>query len=706
MKKLIFAFLIIMAFFELQAQNNANNSATIRQQMAKIRQSTNWDDPVAAKKANEEIQKLAKQMTGGKSLPIELNNQPPDPNAKQKNVDFEVKSVATQENIVAIADRYFKRSYKAMDVFARSTFDQDYKTAEKAEFSFEAVRKLTGIGGVLITFGNDHNTACVYLASAVKLAPTDTLSINNFGGYLRAIDSTEVSVPVLLYANKLFSGSPVIHTQLGNSYFELNDFAKAESNYKEALKYNPDFGQAHSALCELYLQQGRIQDAITELFAGVKGMGCSYADASKKFANVQQQYGNSSGKSEADTKESFWNEIKKNVAPSKGASQPGSGLGRVKMPVFPDCKKVEDWLEGGGYSNAVLAYQDFGNYDMSFIRQFQNVQNQLPSLPPDAILRDYPNERIALDCITEMFFGYSELESEKYTKSINEISQRVNDAKELYLKKFTEFAKDGLTCAMGCGGNDKCLKECHRIFCAKECPNANNFNEKLKQAYNDYRTLFSQHTSKQIKFLNDLYSFTDPWIGKIYSPYWSRIYAYEIKRVALSIVGNCFAAYPQLFQMPAHNDCGTDCSPYAMPFVEKPDDVNKEDPEANSCPENSKLKISILICEIGLDCESIEVGCTAGVSGSLKRNFKRKSTTVFIGVGLKMSLGVVSAGAKAGVAITADQNWEVEDVGGKMDLSVSAGVGAASVGASSSGSYTVMTGMKAKVGIVGAGKLK
>src|ERR1035437_616476 len=108
MRQFILLILIFLITCATNAQKTNGSAASIRQEMATIRQTTNWDDPVAAKKANEEIQKLAKQMTGGKSLPIELNNQPPDPNAKQKNVDFEVKSVATQENIVAIADRYFK----------------------------------------------------------------------------------------------------------------------------------------------------------------------------------------------------------------------------------------------------------------------------------------------------------------------------------------------------------------------------------------------------------------------------------------------------------------------------------------------------------------------------------------------------------------------------------------------------------------------
>lgn len=44
--------------------SEAQSTDQIRQEMAKIRQTTNWDDPVAAKKANERIRELAKKLMG------------------------------------------------------------------------------------------------------------------------------------------------------------------------------------------------------------------------------------------------------------------------------------------------------------------------------------------------------------------------------------------------------------------------------------------------------------------------------------------------------------------------------------------------------------------------------------------------------------------------------------------------------------------
>lgn len=60
--------LLLCLFFVSIVTAQNQNPNEIRQKMAKIRQSTNWDDPVASKKANDEIKKLAKQlMLGGQN---------------------------------------------------------------------------------------------------------------------------------------------------------------------------------------------------------------------------------------------------------------------------------------------------------------------------------------------------------------------------------------------------------------------------------------------------------------------------------------------------------------------------------------------------------------------------------------------------------------------------------------------------------------
>ena len=62
-------FLLILTLFywSVSGAQNTQSPGQIRQEMARIRQTTNWDDPAAAKKANEQIKELAKKLMAGNS---------------------------------------------------------------------------------------------------------------------------------------------------------------------------------------------------------------------------------------------------------------------------------------------------------------------------------------------------------------------------------------------------------------------------------------------------------------------------------------------------------------------------------------------------------------------------------------------------------------------------------------------------------------
>ncbi|MFN8253658.1 MAG: tetratricopeptide repeat protein [Ferruginibacter sp.] len=643
------------------------------------------------KMSKAEVMRMKEQLISkSKEMQQQMQTRLQPPAKKNQPADFKVKEAITKESILNIAGRFYKRSYTKLTVVEKSRFDQDMKSAVKDTFSSEAVRKLSAIGGALITFGNEHHIACVYLAAAVKSKPGDTLCVNNFGAYLRAIDSVAVSVPVLLYANKIYAQSPVILTQLGNSYFELHDFVKAEKYYKEALQYNPGFGQAHSSLCELYIQQNRLKDALVELFAGVKNIGCSYSSAAANFNYLQQQA------EAADTKESFWNETKNNIRPEDALAPLVPDDNKIKMPDFPTISVLADWMEGGGYAAAVKAYKSYMDVNTAFVESFVKIHKEVPQLPPNVVLRDFPNERMALDCITEFFHWQSSEEFKKYDKKLDDIKSQMFEVMQVYMKKHELYVKNFITCSNDCGTDQACIAECRRVFCVNDCPAANECNQQLQSLYLKFPQAFTETKKNQEKILDDLYAFTGQWYSKIESPYWSRIYAYEIRRVALTILGNTYAAYPQAFLFPVHNDCGTDCSVYVNPAPTEPGPTEKKNPKGAECGLPGKIKFSVAICELGLDCESVEIGCTEIISTSVKRNFVKKTTTAFLGLGVKGDAGIISAGAKAGVQVTVSDNMEVDDVGFKSEMSVSAGWGPAKASASSAVSYTVMTGLSAK----------
>jgi tetratricopeptide (TPR) repeat protein len=669
------------------------SSDQIRQRMAEIRKTTNWDDPAAAEKANAEIRKLAGQLGGAQPAMSFNKTTAPAENAASPGTFTVRPNEITTANIVAIADRFYNRSYKALGASGRTRFDQHLKEAMAEEFSLQAVRKLAGTGGILLSIGDDHNLACVYLASAVKAMPDDTLSVNNFGAYLRIIDSVKTSVPVLLHADKLYGESPIILTQLGCSYLELGYQKEAEGYLREALEYNSGFGQAHTALCELYIRQNRLEDALLELFAGVKGMGASYSRASANYNYLQQQAEKAGEKGNQSAKEAFWDETRNQIKPEDALAPLVPSVDRLKMPAFPSCQKVADWTEGGGYASAVGAYNRLINMLRKFAGDFQQVQKEVPALPPNAVLRDYPNERFALDCITEYFFRESKNESDDFEDSFDEIIDEVAAEADAYFQNREQYTNEMVRCAEGCGSEGYCIMECHRVYCTKECPAANIFNNKLQSHWEASLSRSRESIDNQKKILDDLYEFSAQWFGKIESPYWSRIYAYEIQRVALSVIANAYAAYARPFQAPVHNDCGTDCSAFANPYPVPAEEVEEKEPDGNECPEDKKLSFGLAMCSIALDCESAEFGCSEVVAFSIKRNFKNKSTTSFLGVGTEKNLGFARAEATAGVTMTRYDNGDL-DFGVKAEVSVTGGVGPGAAGKNYEVNVTVMEGLK------------
>ena len=346
---------------------------------------------------------------------------------------------------------------------------------------------------------------------------------------------------------------------------------------------------------------------------------------------------------------------------------------KIKMPQFANITSVNDWMEGGGYSGAISAFQSFLTTDMAAANELQQVLKEQPNISPDAVLRDYPNERFAIDCITEMIGDMSNDESMKLSKKTDKYIEQAVSYQQIYMDKYQRISKDYMSCLQACPTenpmHDYCTGECQRKYCLEMCNAANSYNQNLQNIFDDWTRDFNESKQKQQELLDDLYGFTTPWFKKLYSPYWSRIEAYEIRRVALLIVGNTVTGYAhRALTFPAHTDCGSDCSVFVNAAPPPVEEVDKKEPNGNECPfEGNKLSLGIGFCSVDFDCESIEAGCSAGVSISAKRNFKNKSSTLFVGAGGEANLGAASGEIKTGVTFTKYDNGNM-DVGGKFEM--------------------------------------
>jgi hypothetical protein len=193
MKQLFLIMLLVLAFAAIKAQNSGGNASDIRKQMATIRQSTDWDDPVAAKKANEQIRELSKKlMVAGKApadLPNNLSKEEAD-RAKEDAVDDKMKMIGQIMKSVAGGE--------GADILlgepVREEIVEDYqkdddKTIQNSEFlqsmTFLLINmSMPGIDLVIKQMPNFKGIKMLVIISGGKAVSTDFQTIlNNAKGY-------------------------------------------------------------------------------------------------------------------------------------------------------------------------------------------------------------------------------------------------------------------------------------------------------------------------------------------------------------------------------------------------------------------------------------------------------------------------------------------------------------------------------------------
>lgn len=171
-------------------------------------------------------------------------------------------------------------------------------------------------------------------------------------------------------------------------------------------------------------------------------------------ASQNLAYMNEQAENNQDLKQKMWDETKREMDPSEALASLVPIIDRLKMPDLQTSDKPENWMEGGGYGNAVSSYSAFHSQLMAFVRQSLEVHKQQPVLSPNAVLRDYPNERLALDLLTELFFRESKRITDDYQESVDQIALRANDIKEDYLKRYEQYSTEYVSCIEGCGGDE------------------------------------------------------------------------------------------------------------------------------------------------------------------------------------------------------------------------------------------------------------
>jgi predicted CXXCH cytochrome family protein len=150
------------------------------------------------------------------------------------------------------------QSVQAQDALKKALNDPDPLLRHTAVENFWTGDS-TGLFNVLAPLLNDP-VKSVRMEAANRLATFNKKAFNEiqYALFVKALDEYRIS-------QEYVADFPMGRHNLGNYYSKLNDRAKAEENYREALEIDKLFYPAQSNLAIIYYQQGKT-DAAAELF--------------------------------------------------------------------------------------------------------------------------------------------------------------------------------------------------------------------------------------------------------------------------------------------------------------------------------------------------------------------------------------------------------------------------------------------------------
>ena len=631
----------------------------------------------------------------------------------------------TKEDFTKLCQKQIDIYYDKFDLIEKSRINTA-KDRLKANPDYAA--ELSAIAVMASAASTLEKMPIVMSALAVLSDPVDPLLVNNFGAILRALHDVDVKQisqgiddPILIfsYAKTLAPHSPMILTNLGNAYIDLNMYAEAEENYREAIKYDDFFCAAHEGMARVYLHKKDSRRAIDELIkAGKLGFSASmrkgFREAVKGGGHVDAP---------------FWEEDQQG---EDQGEQEKSQDDQLKLPVFPKWVSREAFIFS--LPNLVEFSQDVMEKSMAGGLQFAATYHadELEEALDDYETDSYPDEEDDGDGDDEdndlSEDDSSEMESIESVELMPSYGQKlfmlelVND---YYTQKIEqEYNKNSARRKMA---DDIFQKELHNL---KE---SGEYKQMMKYVLeNDYykSKQLARDINKRASALADDHFIQ--WRDMTLETYRGlKILLYEYWNVAYQVAGDMYdqdavnyfndirELTVNISLLPIATDFsllpqGYALADYFAPIVTKDEDLNqyKNSPvkkiempekEVDDCPfKDQKVSFDLGAIGIGITCDTWELEFLQGIGGSFKRNIKNGDTEITVLVGVKAGVGGVSATAKEGISLKFNEagdftGWAVKsEVGAKVGMgpvSVSKSIGFSSdIGMVSSPKTTISFG--------------
>lgn len=548
------------------------------------------------------------------------------------------------------------------------------------------------MGGLFLISGSGSSAIYCAAWSAVRL-PEDILTANTLGVALKDMGEYVRALQVLKYAHKLRPGIPLISLNTGWVYYEMGDAASAKKMFNQALQMEPELNSPHLGLgliaeCagDHHTAEKHLRIALAANYSSAGIAAYKQAKTARSSAQGAEQGGE--GNTDSPLQDERGNAEGFDLPLLPDLPQPAS-MAMQAMPLTSYINRID--------SRIASLINDMASVSRTVSSQITRAnQNPEGSI---VFARDFATERMMYEDVVELLFGPNSNLSMALNEGTDNCDSKsghlMNDAaatlqdlehSNRLMEKMTECTLKYSRAMEACGGSDICLKKAEADYHACYDQLRAEYDQVLfrmcKRNKSDmdlvlgcHQRLYRLSNSAFRSATSDLYAFTEPILGRVYSPSYNELlnisreltvltFQKTIAGIALGIAEEA-KGYEDM-------ECIEPEPPLPPQAVASP---SLPDKKGDDCPLGDGIRGSAGAFSAELTCDHVTISGGNGILGSVTRDFKKHQTKIWVGAGVDAEFGNgnLTAEATVGVEVTVGDDNTVTDVA--LTSSVKTGLG-------------------------------
>lgn len=613
--------------------------------------------------------------------------------------------------------------------------DQRAKPYISDERNLPAARRASSTAVVMAATASSQYSPVVLAAAAALSVSEDPLILNNLGTILHGMGETDKAIAVLQYADTLLPASPVILTNLGNSYLDQGFIDEAETAYNQALEYDAQYSSAHHGLSVVSIIHQNGQKAMDELvqaaqtgytpsmrtcFLAAKGLGGRinkpFWDVIIEDDHIENDYNQSPGSQDSpgddqsnentdypqdklilpvlpkwESRMAFLASAPHRQAFVEDVMQEGL-IGAITFALQYHADDIgQEWQDAKSMDEADVWFEDDWAGDDWEDEDYWNDEGNWTEEGGWLAEDDWNDEVDQVDVVDsiqlEPAYGHMlfwlELVNDYYAEMIAQVYDRNNMKRQQIDETFAQ----GLTS----------LKESHLFdqlqqkIIANDIHGAKTLGKEVNKIaaqladehFYQWRDLTLDTYSRLTTLLYEYWSISDTATADVYDEsvmdYINQVRKLTVYTAFLPIALD-FSTLPQSYAL----------ADYIAPIVEKDEDLSvyAADPiqplavpekKAKECGLKQKLVFELGPASFSVTCDTWELEVLEGIGGAYKRNFKTGESEISVLVGVKATAGAGpikgELSAKTGVTMRFDSDGNFTGWSQRGDAGAKVGTG-------------------------------